>query len=45
MELKDIEKRLLEIPSILEKLKAEYNQLLGYQQALLDTKEKKKDKK
>tara|TARA_Y100000310_G_scaffold161493_1_gene161375 strand:+ start:341 stop:484 length:144 start_codon:yes stop_codon:yes gene_type:complete len=33
----DIEKRLAEIPSLLERLKAEYNQLLGYQQSILDS--------
>ena len=41
MKLEDIEKRIQEIPVILEQLKAEQNQLLGYKQALLDIEEKK----
>ena len=45
MELKEIEERLTEIPVLLEKLKAEHNQLLGYRQALLDAEENLKDKK
>ena len=44
MKLEDIEKRLQEIPVILEQLKAEQNQLLGYKQALLDIEEKKEVK-
>ena len=44
MKLEDIEKRLKEIPLILEQLKAEQNQLLGYKQALLDIEEKKEVK-
>jgi len=44
MKLEDIEKRLKEIPVILEQLKAEQNQLLGYKQALLDIEEKKEVK-
>ena len=45
MKLEDIEKRIQEIPVILEQLKAEQNQLLGYKQALLDIEDKKKEKK
>jgi len=44
MKLEDIEKRLKDIPVILEQLKAEQNQLLGYKQALLDIEEKKEVK-
>jgi len=44
MKVEDIEKRLKEIPVILEQLKAEQNQLLGYKQALLDIEEKKEVK-
>ena len=36
MKLEDIEKRLTEIPVFLENLRAEFNQLLGYKQALTD---------
>jgi len=48
MKLEDIEKRLQELPLIMEQAKAEQNQLLGYKQALLDIdkkeiKEKKKN--
>ena len=45
MKLEDIEKRLQEIPALLEQLKSEHNQLLGYRQALLDIEEKKKEAK
>ena len=45
MKLEDIDKRLKEIPALLESIKAEQNQLLGYKQALLDIKEENKDKK
>jgi hypothetical protein len=45
MKLEDIEKRLKEIPVILEQLKAEQNQLLGYKQALLDIEKEDKEKK
>ena len=45
MKLEDIEKRIQEIPVMLEQLKAEQNQLLGYKQALLDIEEKKKENK
>tara|TARA_Y100000310_G_scaffold45439_1_gene42344 strand:- start:774 stop:932 length:159 start_codon:yes stop_codon:yes gene_type:complete len=51
MKLEEIEKRLQELPTIMEQLKAEQNQLLGYKQALLDIdkesngKEEKKEKK
>ena len=45
MKLEDIEKRIKEIPVLLEQLKGEHNQLLGYRQALLDIEEKKKEAK
>ena len=40
----DIEKRLSEIPVQLNDLQAELQQLRGYQKALLDMEEYKKDK-
>ena len=43
MKLEEINKRLEELPAILEKLKAEQYQLLGYRQALLDVEEDKKE--
>ncbi len=45
MKLEDIDKRLKEIPVLLEQLRAEQNQLLGYKQALIDIKENNKEKK
>jgi len=45
MKLEDIEKRIQEIPVLLEQLKGEHNQLLGYRQALIDIEEKKKEVK
>ena len=45
MKLEEIEKRLKELPTIMEQLRAEQNQLLGYKQALLDIEEKSKEKK
>ena len=45
MKLEEIEKRIQEIPVLLEQLKGEHNQLLGYRQALLDIEEKKKEAK
>ena len=45
MKLEDIDKRLKELPAIIEQLRAEQNQLLGYKQALLDIEEKNKEKK
>ena len=45
MKLEDINKRIQEIPGLLEQLKSENNQLLGYRQALLDIEEKKKESK
>ena len=45
MKLEEIEKRLQELPLIIEQAKAEQNQLLGYKQALLDNKENNKDNK
>jgi len=47
MKIEDIEKRLQELPLIMEQAKAEQNQLLGYKQALLDiekTEDEMKDK-
>ena len=47
MKLEEIEKRLQELPTIMEQLRAEQNQLLGYKQALLDiekTEDEMKDK-
>jgi|TARA_R100001530_G_scaffold5966_2_gene7179 prefoldin subunit 5 len=41
MKLEDINKRIEEIPQLIDKLTKEYNQLLGYKQALLDMEEKK----
>lgn len=45
MKLEEIEKRLKELPEILKNLDAEQNQLLGYRQALLDSKNEDKEKK
>ena len=45
MKLEEIEKRIQEIPVLLEQLKGEHNQLLGYRQALLDIEEEKKETK
>ena len=45
MKLEDIDKRLQEIPALLEQLRAEQNQLLGYKQALLDIEKTKEEKK
>ena len=45
MKIEDIDKRLKELPAIIEQLRAEQNQLLGYKQALLDIEEKNKEKK
>ena len=45
MKLEEIEKRLQELPTIMEQLRAEQNHLLGYKQALLDIEEKSKEKK
>ena len=45
MKIEDIDKRLQELPAIMEQLRAEQNQLLGYKQALLDIEEKNKEKK
>lgn len=43
--MKDIDNRLEEIPTVLENLRAEFNQLLGYKKALLDAEENKEPKK
>jgi len=45
MKVEDINSRLEEIPAILENLRAEFNQLLGYKKALLDAEENKEPKK
>ena len=48
MKLEDINKRIEELPQLVDKLTKEYNQLLGYRQALLDAQEnaeETKDKK
>tara|TARA_Y100000310_G_scaffold264648_1_gene275342 strand:+ start:361 stop:507 length:147 start_codon:yes stop_codon:yes gene_type:complete len=45
VDLEKIEKRLQEIPALIEQLRAEHNQLLGYRQALADIEDKTKDKK
>ena len=45
MDLEKIEKRLQELPALIEQLRAEHNQLLGYRQALIDAEEKTKEKK
>ena len=45
MKLEDIDKRLKELPAIIDQLRAEQNQLLGYKQALLDIEVKNKEKK
>jgi len=45
MKLEDINKRIEELPQLVDKLTKEYNQLLGYRQALLDAEEKKEDSK
>ena len=43
MTIEDIDKRLKEIPVLIEQIKAEQNQLLGYKQALLDIEKTKKE--
>ena len=45
MKLEEIEKRIEEVPQLIDSLTKEYNQLLGYKQALLDTEENKKEAK
>ena len=45
MKLEDINSRLAEIPNLLENLRAEFNQLLGYKKALEDSMEKNKEPK
>ena len=45
MKLEDIEKRLQELPVMIEQAKAEQNQLLGYKQALLDIEKTEDDMK
>ena len=41
MTLEQVDKRLQELPAILEQIKNEQNQLLGYKQALLDMEDEK----
>ena len=41
MTLEEIDKRLQEIPAILDQIRSEQNQLLGYKQALLDMEDEK----
>tara|TARA_Y100001951_G_C11167755_1_gene198471 strand:- start:45 stop:197 length:153 start_codon:yes stop_codon:yes gene_type:complete len=43
--LEDAKKRIEEIPNMITKLNAEYNQLLGYIEGLKVSEEKKDDKK
>ena len=45
MKLEDINKRIEELPQLVDKLTKEYNQLLGYRQALMDVEEKSKEAK
>jgi hypothetical protein len=40
----EVASKIIEIPATIEKLKAEYNQLLGYNQALNEMEEAKKSK-
>ena len=40
----EVANKIIEIPATIEKLKAEYNQLLGYNQALNEMEEAKKSK-
>ena len=41
MTLEEIDKRLKEIPVVLDQIRSEQNQLLGYKQALLDMEDEK----
>ena len=41
MTLEEINKRLQEIPAVLDQIRSEQNQLLGYKQALLDMEDEK----
>ena len=41
MTLEEIDKRLQEIPVVLDQIRSEQNQLLGYKQALLDMEDEK----
>ena len=41
MTLEEIDKRLQEIPAVLDQIRSEQNQLLGYKQALLDMEDEK----
>ena len=43
--LEDAQKRIEEIPNMITKLNAEYNQLLGYMEGLKAFEENKDDKK
>ena len=41
LKIEEIEAKLKEIPMVIENLKAEHNQLLGYKTALLDSEKQK----
>ena len=41
MTLEEIDKRLQELPAVLDQIRSEQNQLLGYKQALLDMEDEK----
>lgn len=41
MTLEEIDKKLQEIPVVMDQIRSEQNQLLGYKQALLDMENKK----
>ena len=43
--LENAQKRVVDIPNMISKLNAEYNQLLGYMEGLKVSEEKKDDKK
>ena len=43
LKLEEIETKLKEIPTVMENLKAEFNQLLGYKASLLDSEKEKKE--
>ena len=45
LEIEKIQERLKEIPTVIEQLIAEKNQLLGYQQAINDSDKKNADNK
>jgi|TARA_Y100000034_G_C6663363_1_gene290913 tetrahydromethanopterin S-methyltransferase subunit G len=43
--LEQVEKRIEEIPNLISRLNAEYNQLLGYKEGLKSVENSKKDNK